>query len=184
MGDKELLGLYWARSERVLTETIVRHGLRCHTAAYRILHSREDREECVNNACLHAWESIPPRWPERFPTFLYKLARNVALHRCERRNPQKRGGGQIPLAIEELRECAGSGGDRTEEDLTIKEALNRFLAGLSQESRIIFLRRYWYFCSVKEIAAACGLSESKVKMSLLRSRKALRQLLEKEGIPP
>ena len=88
------------------------------------------------------------------------------------------------MAIEELRECAGSGGDRTEEDLTIKEALNRFLAGLSQESRIIFLRRYWYFCSVKEIAAACGLSESKVKMSLLRSRKALRQLLEKEGIPP
>ena len=122
MGDKELLGLYWARSERVLTETIARHGLRCHTAAYRILHSREDREECVNNACLHAWESIPPRRPERFPAFLYKLARNVALHRCERRNPQKRGGGQIPLAIEELRECAGSGGDRTEEDLTIKEA--------------------------------------------------------------
>lgn len=181
MDDKELLDLYWARSERAVAETIARYGRRCHAAAYRILHSREDSEECANEAYLRAWESIPPRRPENFPAFLLKLTRNAALHRWERQNARKRGGGQVPLALEELRECTG-GGDRTAEDLAIREALDRFLAGLSRENRVIFLRRYWYFCSVKEIAAACGLSESGVKMSLLRSRRALRQLLEEEGI--
>ena len=182
MDDQELLDLYWTRSERALAETIARYGRRCHTVAYRILHSREDSEECVNDACLRAWESIPPRRPENFPAFLYKLTRNAALHRCERRNAQKRGGGQVPLAIEELRECTGNGGDRTAEDLTIREALNRFLAGLSQESRIIFLRRYWFCDSYEDIAEQTGLTVKNVSVRLTRMRRKLKQYLLEKGV--
>ena len=182
MDDKELIELYFARSQRAVAETMNKYGGLCRAAAYRILGSREDSEECASDACLHAWQSIPPHRPENLPAFLLKLTRNAALHRYERQTAQKRGGGQVPLVLDELRECAAAGGERTAEDLAIQEVLNRFLGSLSQENRTIFLRRYWHFCTIAEIAAAGGISESKVKMSLLRSRKALRQLLEKEDI--
>ncbi len=68
------------------------------------------------------------------------------------------------------------------EDKVLVELFNSFLESLTMEKRRIFMRRYWYFSQVKDIATEYGMSESKVKMSLLRTRKELKDFLEKEGV--
>ncbi len=183
MEDHEIVALFWARSEEAIRQASSKYGRYCRYIAEGILHSREDSEECVNDALLQAWRTIPPHRPERLAVFLGKITRNLSLNRWERERAQKRGGGEVSLALEELQDClpAPNSGQLVE-DLALSEACNRFLAALPAEARKIFLRRYWYFSPVKEIAADYGLSESKVKMSLLRSRKKLKRWLEKEGI--
>ena len=183
MEDREIVELYWSRSERAITETADKYGKYCRTIALRILNDEQDSEECVNDAYLQAWNAIPPRRPERLGAFLGKLVRNTALNRYKRANAEKRGGGQVPLALEELAECIPGGSDpaRAVDELALTQALERFLAGLPGETRKIFMRRYWYLSTVQEIAADLGLGESKVKMTLLRARNKLRTQLEQEG---
>lgn len=184
MEDHQIIELFWQRSESAVTETARKYGRYCHTIAYNILHSREDSEECVNDTYLNAWRAIPPQRPERLSTFLGKITRNLSLKRWEQYHAGKRGAGQTALALDELAECV-SASDNVEQaidDLALAEVLDRFLASLPPERRKIFMRRYWYLNPIKEIAAEYGLSQSKVKMSLLRSREALRKCLEKEGI--
>ena len=184
MDDTQIIELYWARAESAVAETAKRYGRYCHTIAHNILHSDEDSEECVNDTYLRAWESIPPMRPERLSTFLGKITRNLSLDRYRRDNAEKRGGGEVPLALEELQEClpAGDGEDLAVDDLLLADIFNRFLSALTPEARKFFVRRYWYLSPVKEIARSYGVGESKVKMSLQRSRNALKKLLTKEGI--
>lgn len=184
MEDHQIIDLYWARSESALSETAGKYGKYCHYIAYGILHNDEDSEECVNDTYLRAWNSMPPHRPEKLSAFLGKIVRNLSLNRYELYTAEKRGGGQIALALDELEECIPAG---SEVDLPVREnalvdAINRFLASMPAESRKLFMRRYWYFRSIKEIALEYGLSESKVKMTLLRARNSLKQFLEKEGI--
>ena len=184
MDDRQIIALYNERSEAALSETAKKYGRYCHTIAYNILRNEEDSEECVNDTWLRAWEAIPPQCPERLSAFLGKITRNLALNRYKHKNREKRGGGQMLLALEELAECipgTNSAEEAANESLLVEE-LNRFLEGLPAEKRKIFMRRYWYMSSVKEIAEDFGLSESKVKMTLLRMRSKLKQTLEKEGI--
>ena len=184
MEDDQIIELYWARAETAITETSNKYGNFCHQIAYRILRDREDSEECVNDTWLKAWEAIPPARPESFSAFLGKITRNLALHRYERKHTQKRGEGQVTLALHELEECIPAK-DHVEgvvDQLALTEVLNTFLAGLSAEARKVFMCRYWFLYSVKEIAAEYGISESKVKVTLLRARRKLRILLEKEGL--
>ena len=184
MEDRQIIALYNERSEAALSETADKYGRYCRTIAYNILQNKEDSEECVNDTWLKAWESIPPQCPERLSAFLGKITRNLALNRYKHNTREKRGGGQTMLVLEELTECI-PGTDGTEEmvnEALLTEVLNGFLAELPMEKRKIFMRRYWYLSSVKELAADFGLSESNVKMTLLRLREKLRQVLEKEGI--
>lgn len=184
MEDKEIIELYWLRSERAIEETARRYGRFCHSIAYNILFNREDSEECVNDTYLHTWNTIPPHRPNRFSAFLGKITRNLALKKYEKNTAEKRGGGAVPLALEELAECipASDCVERCMDDRMLVEALNRFLNGLSLETRLIFLHRYWKLDAVSEIAREFGFSESKVKMSLMRTRGKLRNFLEQEGI--
>lgn len=184
MDDKQILDLYWARSERAISETADKYGRYCHYIAYNILHSAEDSEECVNETWLKAWRAMPPKRPDRLSVFLGKITRNLSLNRYRQYNAEKRGGGQTALALEELQECIPAAGsvEQIVDDLALTEVLNRFLASLPGERRKIFMRRYWYLSSVKEIAEDFGVGESKVKMALLRSRNELKNQLEKEGI--
>ncbi|MBR6537569.1 MAG: sigma-70 family RNA polymerase sigma factor [Lachnospiraceae bacterium] len=184
MDDRQIIALFNERSEAALSETAKKYGRYCRTIAYNVLNNEEDSEECVNDTWLRAWESIPPQCPERLSAFLGTITRNLALNRYKHNTREKRGGGQTPLVLEELAECV-PGTDRTEE--TVEEALlvdvlNWFLEEQPAEKRKIFMRRYWYMSSVKEIAVDFGLSESNVKMTLLRMRSKLKQTLEKEGI--
>lgn len=183
MEDKQIIALYWARSEQAIRASERKYGSYCHRIAHNILACREDCDECVNDTWLRAWESMPPQKPLKLSAFLGRITRNLALNRLERRNTQKRGGGRVELALEELMECVPGPDDTAQivDALALTDLLNRFLAGLSREARTIFLRRYWYLCSIQEIARMGRVSQSKVKMTLLRCREGLRRMLEEEG---
>lgn len=184
MEDTRIIELFWARSENAIAEADARHGKYCRAIAYNILQSREDTEECVNDTWMNAWEAMPPRRPSCLSAFLGKLTRNLALNRYRRRQAEKRGGGQLPLALEELGQCASAPDEMegVEDRELITAVLNGFLASLSRRDRMVFVRRYWYFSSVAEIAGAYGLSQSNVKMILSRGREKLRKALEREGV--
>lgn len=184
MEDNQIIQLYFDRSEEAITQTAQKYGKYCHTIAYNILHNMEDSEECVNDTYWKAWSAIPPSKPKRLAAFLGKITRNLSLDKFRRYKADKRGGGEMALALEELGDCVSSS-EKTEEyvdEMFLVETLNQFLASLSTEQRKIFMRRYWYVSSVEEIANEYGISQSKVKMSLLRSRNRLKQVLEEEGI--
>jgi len=181
--DKQIIDLYWVRSETAISETADKYGRYCHSIAFNILRSREDSEECVNDTFFNAWRAMPPQRPNKLSAFLGTITRNLSLKKWEQYSTEKRGLGQVPLALEELQDCipAAENVEQVADDLALVEILNRFLSMLPKDRRKIFMRRYWYMCSIKEIAEGYSISESKVKMSLLRSRNELKQLLEKEG---
>ncbi|MCM1025896.1 MAG: RNA polymerase sigma factor [Roseburia sp.] len=183
MEDNQIIDLYWARSETAISETVDKYGRYCHSIAFHILHSHEDSEECVNDTMFNAWKAMPPQRPNKLSVFLGTITRNLSLKKWEQYSAEKRGSGQVPLALEELRDCipASENVGQAADDLTLAEILNRFLSTLPKDRRKIFMRRYWYMCSIKEIAEDFSIGESRVKMALLRSRNDLKQLLEKEG---
>lgn len=184
MEDDQIVGLFWKRSEEAIHQTRLKYGQYCHVIAYHILYSSEDAEECVNDTYMRAWNSMPPNRPARLKSFLGKITRGLSLDRYRKQHARKRGMGVIPLVLEELQECipAGNAGGDFTDDLALIELLNAFLAMLPPETRKIFLRRYWYMDSIREISNGYGMSESKVKMRLLRTRKLLKEFLEKEGV--
>lgn len=184
MEDQEIYDLYWNRSESAITETHKKYGAWCGGIAMRILQRREDAEECVNDTYLRVWNNIPPQRPKVFRAWLGRITRNLALSRFRSLTAEKRGGGQTVLALEELRDCVSGREDMDAamDSMQIVTAINRFLKSLPDKQRWIFMRRYWQLSSVADIAAACGAKESQITSSLLRSRKKLREMLEKEGI--
>lgn len=183
VNDQQIMDLYWARSENAISETSKKYGRYCYYIAYNILHNNEDSEECVNDTYLKAWDNMPPKRPDKLSTFLGKITRNLSLHKYEKYTAQKRGAGQVPLALEELTECIPSSDNTAHvaDDLMLAELLNQFLGNLSADTRKIFVQRYWYLMPIHEIASNCRISESKVKVTLFRTRNKLKVLLEKEG---
>ena len=184
MDDGQIIDLYWARSETAISETANKYSKYCHAIAFNILHSNEDSEECVNDTYMRAWDAMPPKRPNRLSTFLGKITRNLSLNKYEKYAAEKRGCGQVPLALDELQDCVPAAGnvEQTIEDAELIAIFNRFLAALPTDTRKVFMQRYWYLCPIKEIAEDYSFSESKVKMTLLRARNELKQILEKEGI--
>lgn len=184
MQDDELIALYFSRSETAIAETKQQYGTYCYSIAYYILPHPEDAEECENDTYWKAWNAIPPTRPRHLKSFLGKITRNIALHVWEHQHAEKRGGTTMVLVLEELSECIPSEEDveQAVENFELRTHLNRFLADLPKETRMIFVRRYWYFYTISEIAAEYGFGESKVKMVLSRTRKKLKVYLEKEGV--
>lgn len=184
MEDKQIVALFYERSENAISETQHKYGRYCHYIAQNVLQNQEDAAECVNDAYLRAWNAIPPHRPDNLRTFLGKITRNLALNRLEKRGAEKRGSDQMTLILEELRECVPSVHDTEAllDKILLKQVLDDFLSGLKPEPRKIFVRRYWYCSSVREIAESYGLTESKVTVTLCRVRQKLAQRLRKEGI--
>lgn len=185
MEDEKIIDLYWARSERAITETASKYGKYCHYIAFNILSNVEDSEECVNDTYLKTWESIPPRRPNFFSVFIGRITRNLSLNRLEYNRASKRCPGQVILPLEEFKECVPSQQneiERIEDKDAIIKAFNTFLESLTTRDRKVFVCRYWYFCPIAEIAKAFDLSETNVKVILLRSRKKLKAILEKVGV--
>lgn len=184
MDDKQIVALYWERSETAISETSKKYGKYCSYIAYNILHNHEDCEECVNDTYMKAWDAIPPQSPRRLSAFLGKITRNLSLNRYEKYTAQKRGAGQAALVLEELKECipASDHVEQAVDDMLLAETINEFLDTLPPETRKFFVRRYWYLSPVREIAADYAVSESKVKMALMRTRNKLKKVLEEEGI--
>ena len=184
MDDARIVDLYWARSERALEETERKFGAYCRTVAYNILSDASDAEECVNDAWMKAWNSMPTDRPRRLAPYLGKMTRWLSLSRLRERNSLKRGGGELPLALDELAEALDSGAD-TQKELELWElerALRRLIEALGKDERDVFLSRYWYMAPIAEIAEKFGLTESNVKTMLHRTRKKLMKRLKEEGL--
>ena len=184
MEDKRIIDLYWQRDEQALTLTRHKYGAYCHAIALQILHNREDADECENDTYLRAWNAMPPDRPQGLRPYLGAITRRLSLDRWRERRSQKRGGGEVALSLEELGECVAHPDTVPEavEAAQLSAVLSDFLRSLPAAECDLFLRRYWYFDSVAQIAKRFGYSESKVKMTLSRTRDKLRAYLEKEGI--
>ena len=184
MEDNRIVDLYLQRNERALAETAKKYGGYCGAVATNILPTREDSEECVNDTWLAAWNAIPPARPFSLKAFVGRITRNNALNRFEAANARKRGSGENSLCLDELSECV-SGRDTltdAEDYRHLVTCINAFLSDCKKEQRVVFVRRYFYESSVREIAQDLHLSESKVKVTLSRLRAKLRVYLEKEGV--
>ncbi len=183
MEDNAVIELYFRRSERAITATKEKYGRLLLSIAYGLLRSRPDAEECENDTYFRTWNVIPPQVPQSLSAFLSRIVRNLSLDRLDQMNAEKRGGGEVPILLEELAECLPDAGDPAavcaEEDLG--NVINRVLSELTPEARSIFLRRYFFGDSVKELASCVGCKESRIKMSLLRSRERLKRELTREG---
>lgn len=178
MDDKSIVDLYWQRSENAIHETEARYGSYCRIIAYNVLADSEDAEECVNDTWLRAWNSMPSNRPTLLAPYLGKITRHLSISRLRKKNSLKRGSGAESLAFEELRDCLDSG-DSVEAEIESKELtrfIRDFLAALEKETRYIFIARYWYMASIEEIADKFGFTQSKVKMTLLRTRNQLTRI--------
>lgn len=183
MEDSAIIDLYFARSESAISETQTKYGRMLMSVSMRILRNTEDADEAVSDTYMKTWNSIPPTRPNVFSAFLTKIVRNVSLDKLDSMNAAKRGAGEIPAVLDELEECiADSRIPVPGEGMELREILNSFLEKEKPEARKIFVRRYFFGSEVKEIAEIYGIGESKVKMSLARSRERLKACLEEEGV--
>lgn len=185
MTDEEILTLFFQRDENAIEQTRLKYHAYCEKIMKQILKDRQDREECWNETLLRVWNAIPPQKPENFKMYLAACARNLAFSYYRRLTAQKRGGGEVELALEELSECVQI--SETPEDSVLARdlgaAVNQFLKTLDAKERGIFLRRYFFTERTKEIAKRYGLRESNVLMILSRVRKKLTLYLSQEGYP-
>lgn len=184
MKDNELIDLFWSRDEEAITVTANTYGNYCYSIAYNILYNNEDAEECVNDTWLNAWKSIPPQRPNRLSTYLGKITRNLSLNRYKLLNAQKRGMGQVELALSELEGCvpAPTDLDQITDEIVLVNSIETFLRAQPQTARNIFVGRYWYLYSIRDLARAYQMSESKVVSLLHRMRTKLKLHLAKEGV--
>ena len=182
MTDAQIIQLYWARNEDAIKETDAVYGRKLHTLAERIVQNFEDAQECVSDTYMKTWDTIPPQRPQYFFAYIAKICRNFALGVLDFKNAAKRKGEVVALTREMEACIPDPAHQRRLEGEELGKVLNRFLETLSYESRVIFLRRYWYLDTVAEIAERCGITQSKVKTQLHRTRGKLHAFLEKEGI--
>lgn len=183
MDDKRIVQLYWDRSEQAITETDNKYGTYCYSIAYNALANNEDAEETVSDTYMAAWEKLPPNRPSVLATFLGKITRYISINRWKARNTTKRGGGQIFLTLDELDDCVDGtqNVEATYDSHELAQEFNLFLDSLPKTERDIFLRRYWFFDPISNIAETYSFSTSKVASMLHRLRGKLREQLEKEG---
>ena len=184
MEDKDIVELYWQRSDKAIIETDTKYGRYCKVIAYNICGSEQDAEECVNDTWFSAWNQMPRKRPKMLSPFLGKICRNSAINRTRTKSALKRGGGEYELALYELQECIPDKCN-VEQKIELKELVNEinsFTAKLSEEEQLIFTARYWHMASVSYIATKMDMSENNVKVRLHRIRLKLREHLKEEGL--
>ena len=182
MTDSQIIALFWERNEDAIRETDAVYGRKLYAVSDKILRSHQDAEESVSDTYMRAWETIPPQKPNYFFAYLAKICRNCSLSRLQWNSAAKRTAEVVRLT-DEMQQCIPDRShERKLEGEEIGRVLNAFLDSISLESRLIFMRRYWYTDSIQEIAARYNISQSKVKTQLHRTRNKLQLFLEKEGI--
>ena len=183
MTDEKIVQLYWNRDNAALTETQAKYSRYLTKIAYNILNDMEDSLECVNDTYFHAWKSIPPHRPNVLSTYLAKITRRVAIDRVRKQNSGKRIPSEYTFSLSELDECISSQ-SKTELQIETEElgkAINSYLKTISPEARRLFIGRYFFLDSLKDVARYCDMSEAKAKSMLYRTRCGLKTYLKKEG---
>lgn len=182
MDDKQIISLFFERSEQAITELSQKYGDLCMKIARRILNDHQDAEECVNDAYLGAWNSIPPQSPDPLRAYICRIVRNRSLKKLRTNSAIKRGS-QFEVSLSELEDCIPD--NSMDEQLSISELsaqINAFLAALPRNDRLMFVKRYWFSESISELADAFGITENNVSVRLSRIRGKLHQYLNhKEG---
>lgn len=181
MEDSKIIELYFSRDEEAIAQTKEKYGKLLFGVSYGILHSMEDAEECVSDTYMRTWQSIPPAKPSYLSAFLSKIARNLSITKY-RENKKRRNIILTEFIFEEMLECVPDNRCDAVDDIALRDALNGFLAGLDKNKRMIFVKRYFFMRSVKEIADEMGMKASTVKTTLSRTRVMLREYLEREGV--
>ena len=182
MDDLRIIELYFERDEQAVKETDVKYGKLCHSIAYNILKNHEDSEECVNDTYVGVWNAIPPTRPNNFMSFVCKIARNLSLKRLEFMKREKRSA-DVQLSLDELEAVLPD--ERYAPDVSDEEVgklISMFLRAQKEDARNIFIRKYYFFDSIGEIAERFGITESKVKNVLFYTRNKLKDYLIKEGV--
>ncbi|MDR1131247.1 MAG: sigma-70 family RNA polymerase sigma factor [Oscillospiraceae bacterium] len=184
MEDSKIIDLYWKRAEIAIGETAKKYSRYCHAISFNILHNREDAEECVNDTYLKAWNAIPPKRPNCLAAFLGKITRNLSLDKFKKYSADKRGHGQMEIALSELDEVIPSATsvEQAIDEKELAESLDRFLGGLPKQKRMMFVQRYWYLMSIQTMAEQFSISESQAKSALFRIRNELKSHFEREGV--
>lgn len=180
MNDRDIIELFFQRSERALDAVQQKYGSLCRSVALNLLGNAEDAEECVNDTWHGLWNAIPPQRPDHLRAFAVKTTRNLAMKRLTRQSAAKRQG--ITVSFEELNQCIPDSKtvEQALEGKELSRVLDAFLDTLALEDRNLFLRRYWFFDSTKELSRLFGITEGHVKIKLYRMRKALKKYLEQE----
>ena len=183
MKDSEIVELYWNRNEDAIRQTQQKYGPYLSVVAYNILADAEDSRECVNDTYLAAWNSMPPHRPNILSTYLSKITRQISIDVFRKKKAVKRYASSYAVSLEELGDTFSDGAtpEQVLDAKALDEAVNSFVSALSQEVQTVFICRYYYFDSLKEIARCCGMKESKLKTLLYRTRQQLKDYLIKEG---
>ncbi len=182
MDDLKIIELYFERDEQAIKETDKKYGKLCHRIAYNILKNNEDSEECVNDTYAGVWNAVPPTRPNNFMAFVCRIARNLSLKRLEFMKREKRSS-DVLISIEELEAILPD--ERYAPNVTDEEIgrhISRFLRSQKQDVRNVFIRKYYFFDSIGEIAERYSFTESKVKNMLFYTRNKLKEYLIKEGV--
>ena len=181
MDDRSIIEMYFARDEQAIKETETKYGKLCYTVAYNILNNNEDSQECVNDTYIGVWNAIPPTRPVSFSAFVCRITRNLSLKRLETLNRQKRSSATL-VSLDELSEILPDESiAEGASDLDIGKAISNFLRTEKEDARNVFIRKYYFFDPVGDIAKRYGFSESKVKNMLYHTRNKLKEYLIKEG---
>lgn len=178
MEDEKIVELFFKRSEQAIAEVDIKYGKVCHRLSLNILNSRRDAEECVNDAYLGAWNAIPPAKPNPLQAYICKIVRNISLKVYYRKEAAKRNS-IYDVAIQEL-EAYLSAPSTVETEIEARELariIENFLDTLTVDNRVIFMRRYWFSDSYKDIAERVGLTEKNVSVRLTRIRQKMKQYL-------
>ena len=183
MNDNEIVELYLSRNEEAINQTAQKYGSRLRNIANSILNDRETAKECENDAYLETWELIPPHEPRNYLfAFVGRIVRHIALNVCKKNSRQKRYAMYCELT-QEMQECIPAKNDieAEVEEKYLSSLIDEFLETCTEEQQNVFVRRYWYFDSISQIAKTYGFSQSKVKTMLFRMRSELKNHLEKGG---
>ncbi len=183
MDDSRIIDLFFERSEKAISELSLKYGGICLKVATNVLRNHQDAEECVNDSYLGVWNEIPPKRPNPLLAFVCRLVRNISINRYEYNSAQKRKG-IYDVCLDELQECISSN-ETVESEYSANELsrlIDEHLDTLDNTNRMVFVRRYWYMDSFKDISSASGLSEGAVRTRLSRLRNNLKEFLESRGI--
>lgn len=183
MEDRQIIALYHGRNETAIAETDRKYGPFCRTIAMNILSVREDAEECVNDTWHAAWRKMPPELPRSLKAFLGRITRNLSISRFRAGRAQKRYSG-LELMLSELEECVPSdlSVEKAIEEKELGDIISSWLEDLMEEDRILFVRRYWYGESVKELAAERKCTENQLAQKMRWMRSRLKTHLESKGV--
>lgn len=181
--DKKIVDLFWDRNDSALKLLADKYGTDFIRISFRILNNREDSEECVNEAYLNTWNSIPDARPTSLFAYVGKIIRNLSINRVKSNMAQKRGGNETTLLLSELQECV-SAKENVEgivEYNELSKDISNFLLSIKKQQRMMFVERYWYAKPIKEIAIKYKVSCKKVESDLYRCRKKLYDYLKEMG---